>query len=93
MARYRVFYWREIPTSLVVEGEGRTIKKSLPPWVQNRVDACAMALGLTSTADYSAQYRRGEWMDREGSPEEVAQALLVELEEEVRRIPIPRRPA
>ncbi len=91
MARYRVIYWREIPTSFTVEGDGRTVKKQLPPWVQNRIDAYAMALGLTSTADYSAQYRRGEWIDREGSPEKVAEALLVELEEEARRVVVPRR--
>ncbi len=29
MARYRVTYWKEIPTSFVVEGDGRTVKKQL----------------------------------------------------------------
>jgi hypothetical protein len=50
-----------------------------------------MAAGLTSTSDYSAQYRRGEWIEREGSPEEVAEALVSELEMEYAKIEIPRR--
>ena len=90
MARYRIFYWKHIPSSIVVEGDGRTIKKQLSQKIQNKIDAYAMATGLTSTDDYSAQYRRGEWIEREGSPEEVAEALSNELEAEFARIEIPR---
>ena len=90
MARYRIFYWKHIPSSIVVEGDGRTIKKQLSQKIQNKIDAYAMATGLTSTDDYSAQYRRGEWIEREGSPEEVAEALSIELETEFARIEIPR---
>ena len=80
MARYRIFYWRHIPSSIHVEGDGRTIKKQLSQRIQNAIDAYAMAAGLTSTDEYSAQYRRGEWVERDGSPEELADALLGELE-------------
>jgi hypothetical protein len=91
MARYRIFYWRHIPSSIAVEGDGRTIKKQLSQKIQNAIDAYAMAIGLTATDDYSAQYRRGDWLERDGSPEEVAQALVSELETEFARIEIPRR--
>ena len=91
MARYRIFYWRHIPSSIVVEGEGRTIKKQLSAKIQNAIDAYAMASGLTSSDDYSAQYKRGDWMERAGSPEEVAEALVSELEAEFNKIEIPRR--
>lgn len=91
MARYRVTYWKEIPTSFTVEGEGRTVKKQLSQKIQNLIDAYAMSLGLTSTEAYSAQYRRGEWIEREGAPEEVAEALLAELEAEFGKFPIPKR--
>lgn len=84
-------YWKHIPQSITVEGEGRTVKKQLSQKVQNAIDAYAMAAGATSTADYAAQYKRGAWIDRDGSPEEVAEALLVELETEFARIEIPRR--
>lgn len=90
MARYRVTYWREIPTSFAVEGDGRTVKKQLSQNFQKLIDAYAMALGLTSTSDYSAQYRRGEWTEREGAPEVVAEALLAELEAEYGNFKIPK---
>ena len=91
MARYRIMYWKHIPQSFTVEGEGRTVKKQLSQKVQNAIDAYAMAEGATSTADYAAQYKRGDWVERAGSPEEVAEALLSELESEFAKIEIPRR--
>ena len=91
MTKYRITYWKHIPTSFTVEGESRTIKKQLSQKIQNKIDAYAMATGLTSTDDYAKQYRRGEWIEREGTPEEVADALLSELEAEFAQIEIPKR--
>lgn len=91
MARYRIFYWKHIPSSIMVEGDGRTIKKQLSQKIQNAIDAYAMAVGLTNSDDYSAQYKRGDWIERDGSPEEVAETLLSELEAEFAKIEIPRR--
>jgi metal-dependent amidase/aminoacylase/carboxypeptidase family protein len=91
MARYRIMYWKHIPQSFSVEGDGRTVKKQLSQKIQNAIDAYAMAEGATSTAEYAAQYKRGDWVERDGSPEDVAEALLAELETEFARIEIPRR--
>ncbi len=91
MARYRIFYWKHIPSSITVEGDGRTIKKQMSQKIQNAIDAYAMAVGLTSSDDYSAQYKRGDWIERDGSPEEVADALLSEPEAEFAKIEIPKR--
>ncbi len=91
MARYRIMYWKHIPQSFTVEGDGRTVKKELSQKVQNAIDAYAMAAGLTSATDYAMQYKRGAWVEREGSPEEVAETLLAELETEFAKIEIPRR--
>ena len=91
MARYRIMYWKHIPQSFTVEGDGQTVKKQLSEKIQNKIDAYAMAEGLTSTSDYSAQFKRGDWIERAGSPEEVATALLSELEIEFAKIEIPRR--
>ena len=91
MARYRIMYWKHIPQSFTVEGEGRTVKKELSQKIQNAIDAYAMAAGLTSTTDYAKEYKRGQWVERDGSPEEVAEALLAELEDEFAKIEIPRR--
>ena len=91
MARYRIMYWKHIPQSITVEGDGRIIKKELTQKIQNAIDAYAMATGLTSTSDYAKEYKRGDWIEREGPPEEVAEALLSELEAEFAKIQIPRR--
>jgi len=91
MAKYRITYWKHIPTSFIVEGDGRTIKKQLSQKIQNAIDSYAMATGSTSTAEYAKQYKRGEWIEREGAPEEVAKALLSELEAEFAKIEIPKR--
>ncbi len=91
MARYRITYWKHIPQSFTVEGNGRTVKKQLSQRIQNAIDAYAMAEGATSTADYAAQYKRGDWIERDGSLEEVAEAVLAELEEQFAKIEIPRR--
>jgi hypothetical protein len=50
-----------------------------------------MATGLTSTSDYAREFKRGDWIERDGSPEEVASALLSELETEFAKIEIPNR--
>jgi metal-dependent amidase/aminoacylase/carboxypeptidase family protein len=91
MTKYRIMYWKHIPQSFTVEGDGRTIKKQLSDKVQNKIDAYAMAEGLTSTSDYAAQYKRGDWTERDGTPEEVAEALLADLEADAAKIEIPRR--
>jgi metal-dependent amidase/aminoacylase/carboxypeptidase family protein len=91
MAKYRIMYWKHIPQSITVEGGGRTIKKQLSDKIQNKIDAYAMAEGLTSTADYASQYKRGDWIERDGAPEEVADALLSQLEAEFAKVEIPRR--
>ena len=91
MAKYRVMYWRDIPQSFAVEGDGKKVKKELSQKVQNKIDAYAMAIGATSSTDYAKEYKRGEWIEREGAPEDIAEALLAELEAEAARVEIPRR--
>jgi hypothetical protein len=91
MARYRIMYWKHIPQSVTVEGDGRTVKKQLSQKVQDKIDAYAMAEGLTATTDYAAQYKRGDWIEQAGSPEEVADALLAQLEAESAKVEIPRK--
>jgi metal-dependent amidase/aminoacylase/carboxypeptidase family protein len=91
MTRYRIMYWKHIPQSFTVEGDGRTVKMQLSQKIQDKIDAYAMAEGLTSSSDYAAQYKRGDWIERDGFPEEVAEALLAELEVEFAKLEIPRK--
>jgi hypothetical protein len=46
MAKYRIMYWKHIPSSITVEGDGRTIKKQLSQKLQDAIDAYAMAAGF-----------------------------------------------
>jgi len=91
MSKYRVMYWKDIPQSFTVEGDGKTVKKQLSQKTQNKIDAYAMALGATSTTDYAKEFKRGEWIEREGSPEELAETILAELEEVAAKVEIPRK--
>jgi metal-dependent amidase/aminoacylase/carboxypeptidase family protein len=91
MAKYRIIYWKHIPQSFTVEGDGRTIKKQLSQKIQDKIDAYAMAVGATSTTDYAKEYKRGQWIERDGAPEKVADALLSELEAEFAKVEIPSR--
>ena len=91
MARYRIMYWKHIPQSFTVEGDGRTVKKQLSQKIQNAIDAYAMAVGLSSASDYSSQFKRGDWIERDGTPEAVAETLLSDLETEFAKIEIPKR--
>jgi len=93
MAKYRIMYWKHIPQSFTVEGDGRTVKKQLSQKVQNAIDAYAMATGLSSASDYSAQFKRGDWIECDGTPEDVAETLLADLETEFAKIEIPKRSA
>lgn len=93
MSKYRIMYWKHIPQSFTVEGDGRTVKKQLSQKIQNAIDAYAMAVDATSATDYAGEFKRGEWIERDGSPEEVAEALLSELETEFAKIEIPKREA
>ena len=91
MAKYRIMYWKHIPQSFTVEGDGRTVKKQLSQKIQNAIDSFAMAVGATSGTDYSKEFKRGPWVERDGTPEEVAELLLAELETEFAKIEIPKR--
>lgn len=81
MAEYQITYWRDFP-SMVNAREGRrnTARVELSQRFQLVIDEAAMRLGMTGTDAYLEQWRRGGWQERPGTPEEVAQAVAVEVE-------------
>ncbi len=93
MTRYRIIYWKHIPSAILLQGDGREMKVQLPERFQKAIDAYAMAIGETDTDAYMAAWRRSDWSEREGTPEQVAAALLSELETTFAKIEIPRRQA
>jgi hypothetical protein len=83
MARYQILYWKDIPAQVKAADEGgRPVSRPLPDRFQAEIDQVAMREGLTGTDQYLDQWRWTEKRDREGSAEEVLQAVIHELERE-----------
>jgi len=80
MATYRILYWQEIPSQIRAEDENGDVSVQLPPKFMVRIDALAAARGLEGSDDYLAQWRWSEEEEREGSAQQVADALCRELE-------------
>ena len=80
MARYRVVFWREIP-SLVEAFEGdRTVRTLLSQRFQDLIDTLAMRTGASSTEAYLEGWGHSAEVERPGSAESVAQQVAAELE-------------
>ncbi len=83
MTRYRVLCWREIPMQVkVFEDDRRPVSRPLPAWFTEHVDRVAMRDGLVGSDDYLGQLNWSEDVERDGGAEEVADAVLAELEAE-----------
>ena len=80
MATYTVLYWQEIPSQIKAEDDLDDITVPLDARFMERIDQLASQRGLQATDDYLAQWRWSEPQEREGSAEEVAQAVRRELE-------------
>ena len=78
--KYQIISWRDIPAQVkVVSGRtrvGRPLSKRFPV----AIDEAAMRAGLTESDAYLAAWQVGEWHERDGAIEEVADDLAAELE-------------
>ena len=80
MATYRILYWQEIPSQIKAEDELDDLTVPMPDRFQERIDLMAARRGLQEADAYLAQWKWSEEEDREGSAEDVAEAVRVELE-------------
>ena len=80
MATYRILYWQEVPSQIRVEDEHGDVSVPLAQKFMVRIDAFAAARGLEGTDDYLAQWHWGEDQERDGTAQEVADAVRRELE-------------
>ena len=80
MATYTILYWQEIPSQIKAEDDLDDITLPLDPRFMERIDQLATQRGLQGTDDYLAQWRWSDPQEREGTAEEVAQAVKHELE-------------
>jgi hypothetical protein len=80
MARFTILYWQDIP-SVVEAVDGRKRHKcQLSDRFQELIDACAMRKGLFGTDAYLQEWHKSAPGKRDGSPQEVAEAVAGELE-------------
>ena len=80
MAEYQILYWRDIPAQLKAFEGKKPISRPLSDRFQVEIDRVAMENGLYGTDDYLDQWQWSEKQEREGSAEEVLDALAAELE-------------
>ena len=80
MATYKILYWQEIPSQIRAEDELDELTVPMPDRFQERIDLMAARRGLQESDAYLAQWKWSEEERREGSAEEVAEAVRVDLE-------------
>ena len=80
MAMYKILYWQEIPSQIKAEDDADDVTVQLPDRFQERIDLMAARRGLQEADAYLAEWKWSDEEDREGSAEEVAEAVRAELE-------------
>ena len=80
MATYKVMYWQEIPSQIRAEDDDGEVALSMPSKFADLIDHLAMKRGLTGSDDFLSGWHWGEEEDRDGTAQEVAEAVKAELE-------------
>jgi hypothetical protein len=80
MALYQILFWQKLPSQIKAWDDFDEVKLELPPRFAERIDASAQAQKLTSADSYLAQWKWSDEQEREGSAQEVAEAVKAELE-------------
>ena len=94
MAEYNILYWQDIPSLVEAKDDGGTKKRQLSQRFQDLIDLAAMRRGLAGTDEYLMEWKRGRPETREGSAEEVVNAVAEEIEakfEEIKTAAVPKQ--
>jgi hypothetical protein len=79
MADYQILYWDEVPYGVRAFEANKRVSRTLPMKFQKVIGVLCMVTGRTSSADYQKGFVWGPRQSREGSAEQVAQAVYDEL--------------
>ncbi len=82
MTEFRVTYWRDLPSLVTARDGEHTAKAALDARFMVAIDEAAMRLGAIDSDAYLEGWRQSDWEARDGSPEEVVEAVAAELEKE-----------
>jgi hypothetical protein len=80
MARFQIVSWRDIPASVEARDERGTATRQLSERFQMLIDSVAMLLGAHESDAYLDDWRRSAETERAGSADEVADAVVADLE-------------
>jgi hypothetical protein len=80
VAKYQVMSWKHIPSQIKAWDGEAEVKRMLPDRFQAAVDACAMKDGSTDMESYLEGWGWGPVEERPGTPAEVADAVVAELD-------------
>lgn len=84
MAYYQILYWKDIPSQVKAWDDFDEVKVELAPRFMEKIDRVAQGSGMTDTDSYLDQWVWSDEEEREGPPEEVAEAVKRELEAKYR---------
>jgi hypothetical protein len=80
VARYRILAWRDIPTQVQVSDDaGITIKRAMPRWYMQEISRITMREGIAGTDEYLEEFAWSDDIERAGTADEVADAVMAEL--------------
>ena len=80
MASYRILAWRDIPTQVRVTDEtGARADRKLPPWYMQEISRVTMREGLAGSDDYLSEFAWTDPVERDGTADEVADAVVAEI--------------
>jgi hypothetical protein len=83
--RFQILYWQDVPSLVkVFADDGTSVSRQLDAWFQQEIDRRAMAQGLLESGAYLEAWDWGEPEEREGTVDEVLDAVEQELEAQYR---------
>ena len=82
MPQLIVTYWRDIPAQVTVKQGRKKTSRPLPERFEQAIDRAAMKSGAAETDDYLAEWRRGEPVEVEGDPAELAEQAAARIDAE-----------
>ena len=80
MTPYQILYWHDIPSQVRAGERRERVSVPLSQRFQEAIDAAAMLAGMFGSDDYTNTFRWSDPMQRDGTPQEVANAVAAELE-------------
>jgi cytoskeletal protein RodZ len=83
MGSYRVLAWRGIPTQVRATDEtGARADRAMPRWFMQEISRITMREGLEGTDAYLDEFAWTADVERSGTADEVADAVMAELAEQ-----------